>query len=160
MGSKIEGLVFSIFLITVLVTGTVAVGMTTDAFAGGQGNQKGKDSHGQKGCDTATASSQGKTNNPHCEDEPEPCPDGQHRDETTGECVPDTEPPTQLTECDINGDGEITLQELLDSGYSLTAGAITTVENGVLGNPSINGIIDTQDEVDKFNEFFFNKPCL
>jgi len=75
MRSKIGGLIFSVFLITVLVTGAVAVGMiTTDAFAAGQGkgddNGKGKDGHGQKGCETASEASQGKTNNPHCEDEP------------------------------------------------------------------------------------------
>jgi len=209
MRSKIEGLIFSVFLITVLVTGAVAVGMiTTDAFAAGQGkgddNGKGKDGHGQKGCETASEASQGKTNNPHCEDADgdgifdadDNCPGTSNADQAdfdgdgTGDacdadidgdgvsngsddcaetpagtevdavgCPIDNGPP-QLTECDINSDGEITFQELLDSGYNLSSSVIGTVENGVPGNPSINGVLDTQDEVDKFNTFFQNNPCV
>jgi len=54
-----------------LVAGIMMIGsITPAAFASGQGNgsdsDKGKENHGQKGCETAKEASQGKTKNPHC----------------------------------------------------------------------------------------------
>ncbi len=62
----------AIMIAVILVSGTLGFVLTNpDAFASGQwkGNDenKGKEGHGQKGCETATNASQDKTKNPHCE---------------------------------------------------------------------------------------------
>jgi len=58
-----------VFMFAIMLTGATIVGLP-DAFASGQGkgndSDKGKDGHGQKGCETAKEASKGKTMNPHC----------------------------------------------------------------------------------------------
>ena len=58
----------------ILLSGIIGVSLSdSDAFASGQGKgndkEQGKPGHGEKGCETASAASQGKTNNPHCDDD-------------------------------------------------------------------------------------------
>jgi len=59
-----------VFMFAIMLTGATVVGLP-DAFASGQGkgndSDKGKDDHGQKGCENAKQKSKGKTNNPHCD---------------------------------------------------------------------------------------------
>jgi len=58
-----------VFMFAIMLTGATIIGLP-DAFASGQGkgndSNKGKDGHGQKGCETAKEASKGKTMNPHC----------------------------------------------------------------------------------------------
>ncbi len=61
-----------IMIKVILLSGTLGFVLSNpDVFASGQGKgndeDKGKEGHGQKGCETATNDSQGKTKNPHCE---------------------------------------------------------------------------------------------
>jgi len=58
----------------ILVAGTIGFVISSpDAFGSGQGKgndeDKGKEGHGQQGCETATEASDGKTKNPHCAEE-------------------------------------------------------------------------------------------
>jgi len=63
----------AIITATILLAGIAGYAISTpDAFASGQGKGgdegKGKGGHGQEGCEKATEASQGKTKNPHCEE--------------------------------------------------------------------------------------------
>lgn len=68
----------TIITAVILLSGTLGYALNTpDVFASGQGNgndgDNGKEGHGEKGCETATEASDGKTKNPHCEDCEQTC---------------------------------------------------------------------------------------
>lgn len=65
------------FLVAVLVTGILAINIiSTEVYGSGQGkgndDGKGKPGHGEQGCETAKAASEGRTNNPHCDNSAPP----------------------------------------------------------------------------------------
>jgi len=111
----------SIILVTILVTGMMGFGISTpEAFA-----------DPAKGCENAEGASDGKTNNPHCEE--------------TGS----GDGGKSSGSCDTNSDGVITAAELLAyTGTSIDWQAvIDSIEASLSGSDTNNnGLIETSAE--------------
>ena len=98
---------FSVIITSViLLSGTLGFALSnTDAFASGQGggndNGKGKGGHDYGACEIANEASEGKTQNPHCEDCVQQCIDAAGG---LGKCLTANDPTTcsnwpQIAEC-------------------------------------------------------------
>ena len=119
----------SIILVTILVTGTMGFGISTpEAFAASA-----------QGCENAKESSDGKTNNPHCEE----TGSGDGGDTGSGDSGQSS------GSCDTDSDGVITAAELLAfTGTSIDWQAvIDSIEASLSGtDTNNNGLIDTSAE--------------
>lgn len=108
----------TLFLVAVLVTGVLAINLvSSEVYASGQGkgndNGKGKSGHAEEGCETATAASEGKTKNPHCDDDGDGvsnandvCPGFDDNADADNDGIPDG------CDLDIDGDGFPNSQEI------------------------------------------------
>ena len=127
----------SIILVTILVTGMMGFGISAhDAFA-----------DAASGCEKSQGASDGKTNNPHCEEtgsgDGGDTSSGDGGDTSSGGSGQSSGP------CDTNSDGVITAAELLDAtGTSIDWQAvIDSIEASLSGSDTNNnGLIDTSAE--------------
>ncbi len=135
----------SIILVTILVTGMMGFGISApDAFA-----------DAAKGCKNAEESSDGKTNNPHCEETGSgdggdtSSGDGGDTSSTSGGDTSSTSGGQSSGSCDTNSDGVITAAELLAfTGTSIDWQAvIDSIEASLSGSDTNNnGLIETSAE--------------
>lgn len=113
-------IILTSFLVVVLVTGILAINLvSTEVYGSGQGNGndngKGKPGHGAQGCETATAASEGKTNNPHCDDDGDGVPNADDNCPTTpnsDQSDIDGDGVGDVCDPDIDGDGFPNAQEI------------------------------------------------
>ncbi len=135
----------SIILVTILVTGMMGFGISApDAFA-----------DSAKGCANAKESSDGKTNNPHCEEtgsgDGGETGSGDGGDTSSGDGGDTSSGGSGQSSglCDTNSDGVITAAELLAvTGTSIDWQAvIDSIEASLSGSDTNNnGLIDTSAE--------------
>ncbi len=135
----------SIILVTILVTGMMGFGiLAPEAFA-----------DSAKGCENAKESSDGKTNNPHCEETGSgdsgdtSSGDGGDTSSTSGGDTSSTSGGQSSGSCDTNSDGVITAAELLAyTGTSIDWQAvIDSIEASLSGSDTNNnGLIETSAE--------------
>ena len=143
----------SIILVTILVTGMMGFGISApEAFA-----------DSAKGCENAKESSDGKTNNPHCEETGSgdsgdtsstsggdtSSGDGGDTSSTSGGDTSSTSGGQSSGSCDTNSDGVITAAELLAyTGTSIDWQAvIDSIEASLSGSDTNNnGLIETSAE--------------
>ena len=126
----------SIILVTILVTGMMGFGISApEVFA-----------DAASGCEKSQGASDGKTNNPHCEE----TGSGDGGDTGSGDGGDTSSGGTgESSWCDTNSDGVITAAELLDAtGTSIDWQAvIDSVEASLSGSDTNNnGLIDTSTE--------------
>jgi len=135
----------SIILVTILVTGTMGFGISTpEAFAASA-----------QGCENAKESSDGKTNNPHCEETGSGdggdtgSGDGGDTGSGDGGDTGSGDSGQSSGSCDTDSDGVITAAELLAfTGTSIDWQAvIDSIEASLSGtDTNNNGLIDTSAE--------------
>ena len=132
----------SIILVTILVTGMMGFSISApEAFA-----------DSVKGCENAQESSDGKTNNPHCEETGSG--DGGDTGSGDGGDTGSGGSGQSSGSCDTNSDGVITAAELLAyTGTSIDWQAvIDSIEASLSGtDTNNNGLIDTSAEFAELN---------
>ena len=129
----------SIILVTILVTGMMGFGISApEAFA-----------DPTKGCENAEGKSNGKTNNPHCEETGSGGSGESSTSTSSGESSTSTSSGESSGSCDTNSDGVITAAELLAyTGTSIDWQAvIDSIEASLSGSDTNNnGLIETSAE--------------
>jgi len=68
-------------------------------------------------------------------------------------------PTDPLSSCDTNEDGILQLTEMMAHGWPLDGGSIGVIES-ITPSSNLNGLIDTQDELDTLNGIFNANPCV
>jgi len=131
----------------ILVSGILGISLSnSDAFASGQGkgndDGQGKPGHGEEGCETASAASQGKTNNPHCDDDSDGitnandnCPATPNPDQldSDGDGIGDACDPTPFLDNCLNSKSDSCID--VDGIISPTDGVGTGFTEVTIGSP-------------------------